>query len=541
MSAKLQKVFVFVSAFFFISKGAEVCQPKSQASSSENGPLLEGACIWEDRVPPTCSLVMAQSGIPNAGWGVFTLNPLKRGDSLPHSEGDIVVHMPDFDVRLGSSMRRLIWEYLWDGQELHGQYEGQHVMSFVPGIGMLANGAFNLHNVLPLGPDREDPRGSFQLATSEAGSRSNYQNLTWVLQRDVAAGSEILVNFGKYWFQERGFVDPPQPPVRSPKWLRQNGYCIDNIRVGESTVTHAGRGAFATRDLEGGSIVSPVPVLPLSTVNMKMKKEHESGGLVETEQLVQNYCFGHPDSSLMLFPYAPGVHAINHALGRKPNVKLRWAVSSQELLEQKNISVLQDSSTQLMLELVALRPIQESEEIFLDYGSRWEQAWRSHVEDWLPSQSTKELASAIEWNETTEILRTDIELRNNPYPSNLFTSCFYRYEGSGLPSSGGRVPTWVWKETRGLPESRFLRPCHVIDRVSSPSTGEIMYTVSIWNRPGLVDSEKIPRGAPHIVTGVSRKAIQFSTKIYTSDQHLENAFRHGIDMDVFPEVWKDLL
>ena len=70
----------------------------------------------------------------------------------------------------------------------------------------------------------------------------------------------------------------------------------------------------------------------------------------------------------------------------------------------------------------------------------------------------------------------------------------------------------------------------------------VFYTVSIRNRYGLTSAERIPNGTTHIVTSVPRHAIQFSNKLYTTDQHSQHAFRHEIHMPdkIFPEKWKNL-
>jgi hypothetical protein len=98
----------------------------------------------------------------------------------------------------------------------------------------------------------------------------------------------------------------------------------------------------------------------------------------------------------------------------------------------------------------------------------------------------------------------------------------------------------VWRPSAGLiATTRNLRPCVVLDRHVG-SDDELLYTVRMFNRPGLTPSARLPKGKPCIVTGVPRYAIEFSDKLYTTDQHLENAFRKEIGMSVFPSKWMDL-
>ena len=104
------------------------------------------------------------------------------------------------------------------------------------------------------------------------------------------------------------YIDPAM--YRSQEWLQQYGLCIDNLRVGASTIPNAGRGAFATRKIPAGGMVVPVPVTHIPdkavfdmhplTENEKGEYERESAEVV-AQQLLLNYCFGHPGSSVRFY------------------------------------------------------------------------------------------------------------------------------------------------------------------------------------------------------------------------------------------------
>lgn len=205
--------------------------------------------------------------------------------------------------------------------------------------------------------------------------------------------------------------------------------------------------------------------------------------------------------------------------------------------------------TAVLLELVAIRPIQRGEEILLDYGRDWVGAWVNHIETWQPVPEAKTYAPSYVHDDVVKMLRTEKELRYQPYPANVFTSCYYRYtdnkdEAEKLQKIGDSVTAFKWTATRGIFNPPNLRPCRIIQRQGDDVTGSnrMTFTVQIRNRYGLAAEQRIPKGTTHIVTHVPRQAIRFSDKIYTTDQHLENAFRHeiGIPDGVFPELWKDL-
>jgi hypothetical protein len=119
--------------------------------------------------------------------------------------------------------------------------------------------------------------------------------------------------------------------MRSIDYLKEHGKCIDNIVPGNSTIPDAGRGAFATRFIPKGSLVAPAPVIHFadkSTLNIynetRKRKVYKNKDQLLTTQLIRNYMFGHPESSVVLFPYSSNVAYINHH-STEFNAKLQWA------------------------------------------------------------------------------------------------------------------------------------------------------------------------------------------------------------------------
>ncbi len=131
-------------------------------------------------------------------------------------------------------------------------------------------------------------------------------------------------------------------------------------------------------------------------------------------ELLLNYAFGHPDSPMLFVPSAPLANFINHggpSEGEKPkskgaNVVVRWPEEGSKAaklfgwaftngfgdkyqdfdpttnyehnpwLEMHPIDVMERSG-KLAFEYVALREIHNNEEILIDYGPLWENAWNS--------------------------------------------------------------------------------------------------------------------------------------------------------------------
>lgn len=382
---------------------------------------------------------------------------------------------------------------------------------------------------------------------------------------------------------------------------------MDNLHYEMSTHGH-GRGGFASRHLKKGSTVAPVPVLPIprqelrylrasewKRVNAYQRKlregSDESTQLSEEniqemlppniewrQQLLLNYCFGHQNSSVLLFPYGH-VNYVNHAPAHNPNgpvanVGLRW---SEKLIQKQkgDIDPRSLSPSQLMerqspeglvLEMVALHDIAPGEEILLDYGTLWQQEWTMHFGRWNNENGSraveKEYSPAYIMEDVVTNLRTAEEQLQFPYPDNVFTACFYRYiqnEDDDTPQSSvskERTEAIPWKMSAGLFEMSNLRPCKVIAREPAtdrhappqqhqppPGKGNMFYTAIIQNRPGLPPNERIPKDQKLIVSGIPRGAIRFVDRPYTSDVHLERAFRHNIGLEetgIYPEIWLDL-
>ena len=479
-----------------------------------------------------CSSVMALSSIPDAGWGIFRLRHLLAGKAV--SEGDLVVPVPDVTTLQYEAIRHLLHNYMWGADVAGGQHEGQMVHAMPAGIGVLSNnGHEGRHwNVVPKPGSQIDQAGGVTRTISPgAGAFSRYHNFTFFAHRDIRAGDEVLVDYGSAWEAEPRKIPEMTKPFRPVQWLKENGICLDHIRPGLSNLPHAGRGAFATRDLAQGTIVAPVPLVPIhGRVGVTLGNNRSS------EQLLKNYCLGHKNSSVLFFPFAPTVNLINHH-STQANVELRWSQHDslhygKDLLEQP-AAALKSQPYGLLLEFVATRDIQEGDEILLHYGQDWQEAWDRHVQQWKPP-TNMDFEYPQDINDETIELRTEDELRSNPYPSHVQTLCRYKHETT---HNNNYYVDVEWENHSGLRELKNIYPCKVLHRYPGN-----VYTVEILNKHDIASQQKKEIPVGHRVTQVPRWAIHMEFKTYASDQHLPNAFRHeiGIPNDIFPKSWMDL-
>jgi hypothetical protein len=295
----------------------------------------------------------------------------------------------------------------------------------------------------------------------------------------------------------------------SREWLQDNGFCMDWIEAGQSTLPQAGRGAFATRFIPKGTVIALAPLIHIFDPDKEIVDW--SHDLVKKE-LVRNYSFGNRQTSVLLTPHGAGVGLINHA-SKESNVDIRWP--SQELpchnplfLTLPVSALAGETTIRLSLEYVAKRNVYPGEELFLNYGAEWEAAWDRHVQQWRPQTQWFVHPSQVNRNEP---IRTVTELGFDPYPPNLYLTCQASYS---VNEDGINVHIYAADEAEWL-------PCQVLSRIE--------YSYEVELETGVVMEE-----VPH-------NAIMFDTLPGMSDWALPKAFRHEILLPdgLIPDVWKD--
>lgn len=270
--------------------------------------------------------------------------------------------------------------------------------------------------------------------------------------------------------------------IRSVEWLRENGKCLDNLKPGKSTIDGAGLGAFAVRFIAQGDVVAPAPLVHIPYKDSillfgELRDILTSEGFtirntsdVRGKQLLLNYCFGHSKSSLLLCPYGSGTTYINHN-HQSPNVKIVWTDNSKALIHNstwlsKSVDFLEDQlSPGLEFDFVAIRDIRPGEEVLLDYGKEWDDAWKSHVQDWEPVEGSEYYVDASQLNcldikecKGKPLVRTFVEQEAKPYSDNLLMWCYFNYEDEReMIWNDGRDEWRNWGHFNG--QNKFKYPC----------------------------------------------------------------------------------
>ena len=333
--------------------------------------------------------------------------------------------------------------------------------------------------------------------------------------------------------------------TRSLEWLQEHGTCIDHIVHRESTIPGAGEGGFAKRDLPKGTVItgSPLIIIPNESLfDMRNFTLDEKMGIwipsaTFTRQIIFNYCLGHEDSTMLLFPYGSvGTHFINHNSSRA-NVKIQWAPTGNlrhnaTLLNLTPEEMYQmDVKPGLGIEYVALKDISEGEELFIDYGDSWENAWQHHVKHWTPPVHA---TVAADWNKRLdEPIRTTEEQVSNPYPSNIVLRCHVNL----LRGAFGDEKTWARYDYPTT--ARYFvygLPCDILERSEDGSA----YKVALL-KDGLTFVEFPGDHDLIVVEGAPRQAMFFLDAEYQSDLYLKGAFRHHIRIpdEMMPNAWRN--
>ena len=406
-----------------------------------------------------------------------------------------------------------------------------HVDSFIPGIASHVECSSKPGNLIRRSSETVDSSGVNRKTDASAGSFTYRTNAEFETTRPVKMGEELVLDC------EDGetITEEVTSSARPIQWLEANGICVDGIFVQESTIPKIGKGAFAKRRFKKGEVITSSPVFEFDRSQMEIVEQFlgEEDTLVYTEfvehqQLLLNYCYGHANSNVLLMPYGPGVNFINH----RPvaNTMIRWSrsqYSDADALRMSAHDVVGREEGSLILDYVATFDIEEGEEIFLDYGHSWQEAWEEHVEGWEPPEDSVEF-SAAEYTRihVGEAIRTIDEQEDIPYPDNLDTACLY-YDDS-------ESSTVEWNDEL----SDCIRPCTILSRLEQG--GDFYYTAKVGPILNLGAPSHCHLSADSkIVTGIPSRATALVDKEYTSDQHLENSFRHEIDTPagLYPDTW----
>jgi hypothetical protein len=385
-----------------------------------------------------------------------------------------------------------------------------------------------------------------------------YSRTINALPKEYEAVSLVVQEGIRAYYQPSG--------TRDLQDLQQTGRCLDITKPAKSLVAQAGRGLFATQLLKKDSIVAGTPMLQVQDARIfdmfngdwfNKKEEPDRDDLVGY-QIMMNYCWKHDESTLYLCPYGAGVNYVNHgsSLGKDndtkktANVRLQWADDgvmghNAAWLRQPPAAMGYQASPGLFIDLVATRDILPGEEILMDYGPAWEDAWQEHLEHWKNvnyNRRSAEYQSARDWNEENgeTVLRTETEQKLVPYPSHMELRCLEEIGGNPNLKHAEAVSLWTLSES-GV-------PCQILERreVMEGDQDEendhyykVLFAPNVWNEEtGYYEPGDVWYEPDWIVRG----ALSFVDRPYSTDLMLEDAFRFPIGFPdaLLPDAWRNI-
>lgn len=537
--------------------GTEASSSAYQQCRSDNGETSRGTC-QSANIPATpkdimqdCDLYLAPSGRPEYVFGLYAGTNRDPGDII--AEPDIVLSIPDINMNEWSPWHNIAWSSVMvNGVHLENDFMHRLIL---PGLGSMTSCSDDvLVNALPnASSSLYKSEGVQRSKDATAGSFSYRSGYTYKAIRTIQPGQEIITPCGaRFDVPYQG--EMADPPSRTVQWLRENGVCVDAIAVGPSTIAGIGRGAFSKRAVNVGDVITTTPLVHFDrSQTYILEQEYRQGDLPHTRdhgiqykfnvthlQLLLNYAYGHPDSTVLLLPLAPGVSFINHHR-EKANAYVRWSTADQlynpshPLTQLSHFAALEQDAFnephQLAFDIVASRNILPGEEIFLDYGDEWVTAWEKHVAQWSPLEESRDYVSAAEYEELHfgDPIQTRDEQKLQPYPVNLRTACFFLTKSD---DDYNRAIEWS--------EDRFdcMRHCDILNRTMDGTS----YTAVVFSRRGIAESDfcpTLPEGGVKAI-GLPRHAVKIIDQPYSTDVYLKGSFRHeiGVPDGLYPSDWR---
>lgn len=534
---------------------------------------VPGSCskMRKTSVAAECGLYLAESAVQPGKLGLFTGFSRSSGDEV--AEPELFIPMLDAKKNEWSPLHDL--EYPAEVMEPRALLESFFLNDILaPGIGDMLACSNKFSNVESKHDEIwTDNGGVHRSKDPMAGSFSYYAGHRFLAIDDLMAGEELVLPCPDpeyvYSAEEEdsyqelsAYYQNSGRKVLSTEFLKSTAVCLDNLISGRSEIPGAGRGAFANRRLGRGSVVAVSPVVHFDRSQLEVVEQSMYGddhfldlhrdhgirytGNVTGQQLLLNYVYSHKGSNVMLFPYGPTVNYINHN-HQAPNVAIRWSTSlgeeSTAASAMKGMRPMELFATPpepaLLIEYVALRPIEAGEEILLDYGAQFEQALQEHVAAFKVGQDT-DYVSAAEWavKGGDSTIRTVTEQEVNPYPNNLQTACFFAPLEDALATEVDEITTLEWSVHSSQTLS-CLRPCTIVARAKSDGKDvyeAVLFPMGRYSEP--IECGELPDGGRH-VSGLPATAIIIMDRPYTTDLHQKGVFRHeiGVPEGFFPEDW----
>lgn len=154
----------------------------------------------------TCHYYLAESSIPKAGFGIYTVVDIKEGDPLQQVADAPSIIITDSEMH-NDDEEEILWnhvDYFWDGSG-QGEFEAHTVEESVVTFGSLCNFHTYLKNVKPDSHAYIDNLTPRSKGSPGMGAYSYQPGFIFATSRDIQAGEEIFCDYGAEWLDSRSF------------------------------------------------------------------------------------------------------------------------------------------------------------------------------------------------------------------------------------------------------------------------------------------------------------------------------------------------
>lgn len=210
----------------------------------------------------------------------------------------------------------------------------------------------------------------------------------------------------------------------------------------------------------------------------------------------------------------------------------------------------------MVLDIVATRDIGVDEEVLIDYGVEWEEAWKTHLNNWEPPCEKYGVMSSRAVKQMNE---DKFNKDFHAWSDDHFNLCWVRNDQIGdfvhIITDGDIVPQGSQHKAttsfRGIDsehpgfeyslsgDENWRFPCVILNEDESKGT----FNVAIFRFAMNSKIAELPKARIlQIHNGIKANDVEFINRPFRSDMHWSGAFRHPIKIpdDIFPPQWKDL-
>jgi hypothetical protein len=215
----------------------------------------------------------------------------------------------------------------------------------------------------------------------------------------------------------------------------------------------------------------------------------------------------------------------------------------------------------MVLEFVAIRDINPDEEIFIDYGDEWDNAWNEHVKNYeppcpfdiddQPCFKSSKVVKEMNYDKSNKRFHT--------WSEDHFTVCHQEgrimtedalimltpdfflidgYDKEFISSfSGVSYDDEGFRYANDQNEGRI--PCRILREDPQEGTFDVLYFTDEMSTDRNLNETRFLRRQKHLPS----RLLDFVNKPYKSDMFWKGAFRHEIKIpdSIFPKLWKDLM